>query len=376
MNKEINPQTAYTQTAPTQYINRPGALDEAGLFISVWGKRAYISAGHTALNMVRDRLLASLAKYDIAYDYQVFEGECCDDNIDRIVKAAGKFNADVIICAGGGKSLDTGKAAAAALKIPIVCIPTIAATCAAASAVSVVYNNKGEFLRDIYYFKNPELVIVEPDIIANAPVRYLSSGIIDSLSKWYEGRAAMQGIENPDVYTRSAIALAKLLNDLLVKDAAIACEQVRNHQTGRELIDVIDINIYLTAVIQSMGQASTRGAAAHPLQGGMSLVKGSHELLHGVKVAYGIVVQMFMEVRAKEEIHNLIEYFHGLGVTTSLKALNLPNDTETMRIIAEKANRDPLMRKMPVPVDVDVIVDAMKHTEIFVNDLYVTTIAK
>ena len=123
-------------------------------------------------------------------------------------------------------------------------------------------------------------------------------------------------------------------------------------------------------MIQSLGQASTRGAAAHPIQGGLSLIPGSHQLLHGVKVAYGIIVQLFMEGKAKAEIKELSDYFHRLGVTASLKGMGLPQDEITMRTVAKKANQDPLMRKMPVPVDEVVLVKNMQLTETFIHALY------
>ncbi|MBU9724726.1 iron-containing alcohol dehydrogenase family protein [Diplocloster modestus] len=370
MRQVIHPQTDYVQTAPVQYFNRIGALKESGLFIAEWGKRAFISAGKTAYSVIEHDLTESLSDYGIVWEHQLFTGECCDENIRSLTKKARAFGADILICAGGGKSLDTGKAAAFDLSVPVVCIPTIAATCAAASAVSVIYTADGEFLRDHYYPRNPELVIVDPSIIANAPLQYLTSGIIDALSKWYEGRAAYQGLTSPDVYTRSAYTLSRLLNDLLLAKGEAAADQVCNHAAGAELTDVIDVNIFLTAMIQSLGQASTRGAAAHPIQGGLSLIPGSHQLLHGVKVAYGIIVQLFMEGKAKAEIKELSDYFHRLGVTASLKGMGLPQDEITMRTVAKKANQDPLMRKMPVPVDEVVLVKNMQLTETFIHALY------
>ena len=370
MRQVIQPQTDYVQSAPVQYFNRPGALRESGLFIAEWGKRAFISAGKTAYAAVEHDLTASLSDYNIVWEHQIFTGECCDENIRNLAEKAREFGADVLVCAGGGKSLDTGKAAAFELSVPVVCIPTIAATCAAASAVSVIYTADGEFLRDQYYPRNPELVMVEPHIIANAPLNYLSSGMIDSLSKWYEGRAAYQGLTSPDVYTRGAYVLSKLLKDLLMDKGEAAAHQVSSHVVGTELRDVIDVNIFLTAVIQSLGQASTRGAAAHPIQGGLSLISGSHDLLHGVKVAYGIIVQLFMEGKSEREIKDLSDYFHRLGVTASLNGMGLPQDETTMQMIAKKSNQDPLMRKMPVPVDEDLLVKSMRRTEAFINALY------
>ena len=50
--------------------------------------------------------------------------------------------------------------------------------------------------------------------------------------------------------------------------------------------------------------------------------------------------------------------------------MGLPQDEITMRTVAKKANQDPLMRKMPVPVDEVVLVKNMQLTETFIHALY------
>ena len=51
---------------------------------------------------------------------------------------------------GGGKALDTAKGAAERAGLPVFTFPTIAATCAATTALSVVYREDGNF--DSFYF--------------------------------------------------------------------------------------------------------------------------------------------------------------------------------------------------------------------------------
>ena len=73
--------------------------------------------------------------------------------------------------------------------------------------MSVIYTEEGVHKKDHYLAKNPNLVLVDTEVIANAPFEYFESGILDSLSKWYEGKAAFKGIANPDIFTVSSLKL-------------------------------------------------------------------------------------------------------------------------------------------------------------------------
>jgi glycerol dehydrogenase len=51
----------------------------------------------------------------------------------------------VIVGAGGGKVLDTARAVAADLELPVVNCPTVASSDAPCSALSVIYTEEGVF---------------------------------------------------------------------------------------------------------------------------------------------------------------------------------------------------------------------------------------
>jgi len=81
--------------------------------------------------------------------------------------------ARVIVGVGGGKALDTARAAAADLSLPVVNCPTTASSDAPCSALSIVYTADGVFEECRVYRKNPDLVLVDTQVIARSPVRLL-----------------------------------------------------------------------------------------------------------------------------------------------------------------------------------------------------------
>ncbi len=73
--------------------------------------------------------------------------------------------------------IDTGKSVAHEMKVPVIVCPTIAATDAPCSALSVIYMEEGVFERYAVLSTNPQCVLVDTNIVVHAPVRYLISGM-------------------------------------------------------------------------------------------------------------------------------------------------------------------------------------------------------
>lgn len=353
----------YVRVGPTQYINRARILRRAGNYIAPWGSRALVSGGKTALAVSEGQLTKSLDKAGIKWRRHLFTGECSPRNIAAIKAKAQGFRADLIIGVGGGKSLDAAKQAATELGLPVVCIPTIAATCAATTALSVIYNDRGEFLRVRIHARNPSLVLVDPEIITNSPGIYLRAGILDSLAKWYEGRAVWESVKTPDVQSAAAFQLAEVLYNGHRKYAIDAVGLNAEHRVEDALIQTLDIVILLTGVIQTLGKGTLFTGLAHPVHNGLTLMEESHHILHGLKVGYGIMVQLCVQNCPRKEFDDALSFFRNLGLEPSLKGLKLPFDRELILRVADKAANDPDIGPLNFPVNKGVIAAAMEKLE-------------
>ena len=64
--------------------------------------------------------------------------------------------------------------------------PTVASSDAPCSALSVIYTEAGVFQEYRFYRKNPDLVLVDTQVIAQAPARLLTAGMGDALATWFE----------------------------------------------------------------------------------------------------------------------------------------------------------------------------------------------
>ena len=169
---------------PANYFSHPGSLERLSDFFNadqlsravwVYGERALAGA---------EPFLPAAFHLPEAKKIR-FTGHCSERDVAGLVQASGDDRA-VVIGVGGGALLDSAKVLARRLGVPLVAIPTIAATCAAWTPLSVWYNDAGQALNFELFDDANFLVLVEPRIILNAPAEYLLAGIGDTLAKWYE----------------------------------------------------------------------------------------------------------------------------------------------------------------------------------------------
>ncbi len=147
-----------------------------------------------------------------------FGGECSDEEISRLVELAKSADLEVIVGVGGGKTLDTAKATAYELKVPVIVAPTIASTDAPCSALAVIYTPDGEFKRYLVLPSNPTVVLVDSHVVAQAPARFLVSGMGDALATYFEARSCQikyAGNMTGRIGSMTAYALAELCYEAL-----------------------------------------------------------------------------------------------------------------------------------------------------------------
>ena len=131
--------------APNEFLRGAGIVAKTGEYAARLGKRALVVSGAKALAAVQDSLLPSLRLNGVAFAASEFHGFCSQGNIERFRQevVGGKY--DLLIGAGGGRVMDCVKAVSNAAKVPLITIPTIAATCAAWTPLSVVYTDQGAY---------------------------------------------------------------------------------------------------------------------------------------------------------------------------------------------------------------------------------------
>jgi glycerol dehydrogenase len=255
--------------------------------------------------------------------------------------------------------LDTAKVVAYRTGLPVVTIPTIASTCAAWTPISIMYTDGGEYINICYEAANPALVLVEPQIIAEAPVRYLTAGIGDTLAKWYEFEIAARPKEK-DVPTVTGLTVAKLCSDILFQYGAAAKAAVCEKRVDFALNQVIDANIMLGGMISGLGGIDLRTAAAHAIYSGLTIIPQLHNMYHGEVVAYGILCQCALDNQTYEQIRPVLELFQTVDLPISLAQMGILDlEQKVLNEAAKMAVEIEDMKNVPFPVYADQVFEAI-----------------
>ena len=130
--------------APGRYVQGRNALNEAGVLVGALGKRVMTLWDAQVKGIVGETLLASLKGAGLGVEDVVFSGDSTKAEAARVAQITRDRKADVIVGLGGGKTLDTAKAAAAAAGIKMVSCPTVASTDSPTSSFTVWYDEKGD----------------------------------------------------------------------------------------------------------------------------------------------------------------------------------------------------------------------------------------
>ncbi|MBR3640537.1 MAG: glycerol dehydrogenase [Oscillibacter sp.] len=346
--------------SPAKYVQGKGVMHHLDEYLQGMGKNLMIlqTAGGTRRNM--DTLNACFEGKGYHIDYRQFGGECTRAKIEAWAQHCKETGITAVIGIGGGKVLDTTKGIAHYAGLPMVIVPTVCATDAPCSSLSVMYTDEGVF--DAYLFLDacPNVVIVDTEVIAKAPAKMLVAGMGDAMATWFEARACRASGSDNQVHakpTNAATCLARTCWEVLQADGVMAKMAVEQGVVTKALENVVEINTYLSGV----GFESGGLAAAHGIQKGFTVIPELNETLHGEKVAFCTITQLVLENAPTDEIESVLDFCLSVGLPVCFADLGYPEvDPDAVRRAAEKACvPGSTIHNLPFTVTPDMVADAL-----------------
>lgn len=345
-----------SMTAPQKfYINR-GLFNELPEYTKTVGNVPYIIADP----FIYERTVDEVGKDYDGSTIVEFGGENSQSEIDKHTEDYKDTNAEFIIGIGGGKTMDNAKAVADNLKVPVVIVPTLAASDAPTTSVSVLYSDEGEFIKYMFLPNTPNVVIADLDILVTTPPELFSAGLADAAASWIEGRVtfATDGEnlhEHRSSYT--GYGMVKFGYETVRKYGKQALEACKDNVVTNAFGRSVEAAVYISGV-------GTEGAgitAAHAVHNGMTIVEDLHGASHGEKVAFGMIVNLILEGFTDEEIYDLANFFKEIELPLTLEDLGLKEfKEEEWKKVAETAcAEEDTMKNMSVTVEPADVYDAI-----------------
>jgi len=346
--------------APAAYAQGRGVLADAESFSTLRGGSAFVLGGETALTTCEDRLIAGLNECDI--DVTAVEkgvDSCTFAVIEQLVERVNANEADTVVGVGGGVALDTAKAVAERSDTELLVVPTIASTDAPCSSVSVVYDEEGKFDGYVQRHRNPDLVLVDTEVIARSPVRFLRYGMGDALATRFEVETVTRSYAETHaggVATDSAVVLARRCFENIKSDGAEAIAAVENDSVTPAVERIVETNTLLSG----LGFESGGLAAAHAFQKGFT--RAGVKAPHGQIVAFSTIAQLVMEDRPSEPVHEVVSVASEVGITPTLSELGAAPD-DVYAIARHSCADDTTMSNEPFEVKPEMAADAIRTAD-------------
>lgn len=320
-----------------RYLQGEGILSSLGSeLISMHLKRPFIIGGVTAMEKSFCPMKSSLETENIAYVRRLFHGHCTDRAVAGLCGEARALGCDCILGVGGGTVLDTAKAVAVKLDVPILCIPTCASTCAAATALSVMYSDEGKQIRIDFFNREVDVVVADTSVLAAAPPRLLAAGIADSFAKLceYSSPKVSLAYGEKSIGLYSGYVLSGAVNEALLSAGAKAYRDALAGRATKELEDCIFVIISLVGVVSGLGGYGGRGGArfaiAHAVNEVMRIdfPETAESWLHGELVGLGVLAQLQADGYPDDYIQKCRSLLREIRVPVSFRELGFPGGKE------------------------------------------------
>ncbi|WP_037570133.1 iron-containing alcohol dehydrogenase family protein [Phaeacidiphilus oryzae] len=288
---------------------RAGALQDLGAVLadqrlSANGRIAVAASAGSGARL-RERLSPQLPGADW---YTVPDGtlDAAVTLADQI-KKGGSY--DALIGLGGGKIIDVAKYAAARVGLPVVAAATNLAHDGLCSPVSTLDNDAG---RGSYGVPSPIGIVIDLDVIREAPDRFVASGIGDVLSNisacadW-----ELSHRETGEPVDGLAVAMARSAGETLLRHPGTIKEDGLLVALAEALV-LSGISMNIT------GSTRPSSGACHEMSHALDLLYPERSREHGEQCGFGAAFASFL--RGEREVAGQIAttlHRHGLPVTAA-----------------------------------------------------------
>ncbi len=337
------------------YTIGDGAM--TALYEALKGLRVAVISGEKSWAAAKDRL----PRLDICCHIK-YGPECTMEVIGQAAEAAGEAGAQAILGIGGGKALDVAKAAGQLIGLPVYTLPTIAATCAAVTALSIVYHADGKLDQFILLDAPPVHVFLDTALLVAAPARYFRAGITDAMAKHLESTFCARNAQL-DYVSRLGLEIGRSIYEPLLSVGEAAYADCLRGEATDAFAMAVQCALVSTGMTSLLVDTKYNGAVAHSVCYGLGSLPGVEgRILHGELVGYGCLVQLMLD-NQPELLARHRAFLVALGSPVTLGEMEIPMTDEALAPAVAAALPVPDMEYVPYPITGEMLLAAMRAVE-------------
>ncbi|MCM1087691.1 MAG: iron-containing alcohol dehydrogenase family protein [Muribaculaceae bacterium] len=208
----------------------------------------------------------------------------------------------VIIGIGGGKVLDVAKYAGFVGKIPYICLPTTLSNDSLASPVAVL--DMSDKVRKTLGCKIPTGIVVDINVIMNAPIEQLQSGIGDTISKY----TALYDWKLDAAYHKSRVDdFAYMISDMALTSL---CYNEEKSLKSKEFIKILTQSLVMGGLAMEIaGNSRPSSGSEHLFCHSLEENYPDIHISHGMAVALGSVVSCMLQGRNAIRLREILKAY-------------------------------------------------------------------
>lgn len=330
------------------------------------GQNAVVIGGRKGMAAIRPRLEKAAAGAVNLLDFLWYGGEASDENIQKLSEEAAVRQADMIFAVGGGKALDTCKALGFRIGKPVYAFPTIASTCAACTAVAILYHPDGSFAAPCFLPAPPVHTFIDTAVIAAAPHRYLWAGLGDTYAKYFESTMSSRGDELA-YYHALGVSISRSCLDPLLQYGEKAFRDHQEKKVTEELTQVI-LTIIVTTAVASILLTADRiidynTGLAHAVFYALTAFPELHlerDHLHGEVVGFGVLILLLVDGQ-EDMFRRMYAFNRSVGLPTRIEDIGITE--EDVRKVLPKVLSMPDIAHNPYPITLDMLSGAFRKLQ-------------
>lgn len=360
----INSMPDYSLRLPSWTVGEK-ALEKLREILPV-GQTAVVIGGKKSTAAIRDKLEKAAEGHVSILDFLWYGGEASRENIEILSAKDAVQKADVIFAVGGGKALDTCKALAFRIGKPVYAFPTIASTCAACTAVAILYHPDGSFAAPCFLPGPPCHTFIDTEVIASAPERYLWAGLGDTYAKFFESTVSSRGDELA-YYHALGVSVSRSCLEPLLQYGEKAFRDHQEKKVTEELTQVI-LTIIVTTAVASILLTADRiidynTGLAHAVFYALTAFPELHverDHLHGEVVGFGVLILLLADGQ-EDMFRKLYAFNRSVGLPTRLEDIGVTESD--LEKVLPKVLSMPDIAHNPYPVTLDLLSGAFRKLQ-------------